>query len=191
MKVELNQAEGMVFEEQHDTAIESKDNVDRPLPPVTSGLIPLVVLIGTIIVGTALDIDYNLYLGMLGANILSIILFHKYLPNHRDVIADGVQNSISTTVLPAAAVGFGQVLAASNGLKYTIDAIQSLPVAPMLLLSLITFLIAYSIGTDSGALGIVTSSFVHQFNLASINPEVVHRLLVIPLLTMPHKITQY
>lgn len=32
MKVELNQAEGMVFEEQYDTAIESEDNVDRSNP---------------------------------------------------------------------------------------------------------------------------------------------------------------
>lgn len=31
--------------------------------------------------------------------------------------------TVTTTVLPAAAVGFGQVLAASNGLKYIIDAI--------------------------------------------------------------------
>lgn len=191
MSVELNQAEesGDGFDPKY-----AEDDIagdeepledDKALPSLWMALLPLIVLLAIIIIGTYTGLNDPLITGMLVAVVLSAIMYHRYIDKHREIVNPGISNAISTTMLPAAAVGFGTVLAESQGLLSVIEFIQGLPIPSIITLSLIAFLTAFAIGTASGALGIVTEGFVPLYDLSGVPNEVVHRLILIPAVNYP------
>ena len=155
--------------------LELKTNV----PPFISSVLPIVVLIAIILVGSAMKVPNIVLIGLGIAIILSAVLFHKYLPSQKAVLNEGASGSIAPIFATAAAVAFGVVVTTSPAFKTISDFILNMPGNPLIGLSTASLSLAAITGSASGGLGIVFGAFAEPYLAMGLDPEVMHRVAAI------------
>ncbi len=90
-------------------------------------LLPLMLLIAIIIVGSQLGVANIIYIAMVTAVVASMVLFHKHIDSQRDVLSNGAKAALGPALFTSAAVGVGTVAAASVGFTVIYEAIFNMP----------------------------------------------------------------
>ncbi|HFI0469798.1 TPA: GntP family permease [Streptococcus suis] len=146
-------------------------------PNLFFSILPLLSLIGTIFL---LNKTPNvLAIGLLVSIVLSAILFYPYLPNQKELLNSGAIASIVPAFATSSTVAFGTVLTLSAGFAVIQEWIQQIPGSPLISLSVSTALLSGIIGSSSGAVGIASSNFLPAYLEMGINPEILHRVVVV------------
>ncbi|KAB2331540.1 GntP family permease [Cytobacillus depressus] len=189
MKSTLNKsiARGETFAdfEVSDTNVEGK----KEIPTFFISILPIVLLIVIIIIGSALKIPNIILIALTVSIIVSALFFNKYIPNQKVVINEGASGSIMPVFLTASTVAFGVVITLAPGFKYISDFILGIPGNPLISLSIASATFGAITGSASGALGIVMGAFSQDYLAMGINPEVIHRVATVSsavFTVMPH-----
>ncbi|HEM3716663.1 TPA: GntP family permease [Streptococcus suis] len=146
-------------------------------PNLFLSVLPLISLIGTILLLNKMS--NVLAIGLLVSILLSALIFYPYLPNQKDMLNSGATASIVPAFATSSTVAFGTVLTLSTGFAFIQDWIQQIPGSPLISLSVSTALVSGIIGSSSGAVGIASSNFLPAYLEMGINPELLHRVVVV------------
>ncbi|WP_105118111.1 GntP family permease [Streptococcus suis] len=152
-------------------------DLDTKRPNIFFSVLPLLSLIATIFL---LNKTPNvLVIGLLVSIVLSAILFYPYLPNQKELLNTGATASIVPAFATSSTVAFGTVLTLSAGFAVIQEWIQQIPGSPLISLSVSTALLSGIIGSSSGAVGIASSNFLPAYLEMGIDPEILHRVVVV------------
>ncbi len=160
-------------EEEDETAVVVADKT----PNLFLSVLPLFSLIGTIFLMS--KTPNVLAIGLLVSILLSALIFYPYLPNQKDILNAATTASIVPAFATSSTVAFGTVLTLSAGFAVIQDWIQQIPGSPLISLSVSTALVSGIIGSSSGAVGIASSNFLPAYLEMGINPELLHRVVVV------------
>ncbi|MEH7238523.1 GntP family permease [Bacillus sp. JJ1562] len=168
---------------------DSNEELKKEIPSFLLSIIPIVLLIVVIIVGSALKVPNIIVIGLAAAVIVSAILFKKYIPSQKAVINEGASGSIMPVFFTSSAVAFGVVITIAPGFKYISDFILNIPGNPLISLSVASALFGGITGSASGALGIVMEAFGQSYLAMGLSPDVIHRVSAVAssvITLMPH-----
>ncbi|MBK5261481.1 MAG: GntP family permease [Peptostreptococcaceae bacterium] len=188
MKIELIKAK-KADEHYIVSASDTQDVKTDNLPSVGVSLLPLLLLIVIIIVGSVMKIPNILLIALLISIVSAAVVFNKHISNHTVTLNTGATAAVVPAVFTAAAVGFGIVVAAAPGFQIISNLILGIPGSPLLSLSVSTGLMSAVTGSSSGSLGIIMEAFSKTYLAQGINPEIIHRIAAMssgPLSAMPH-----
>lgn len=160
-------------EEEDETAVALADKA----PNLFLSVLPLVSLIGTIFLMN--QTPNVLAIGLLVSIILSALIFYPYLPNQKEILNTATIASVVPAFETSSTVAFGTVLTLSAGFTVIQEWIQQIPGSPLISLSVSTALVSGIIGSSSGAVGIASSHFLPTYMEMGINPELLHRVVVV------------
>lgn len=167
-------ADGETYtEEEDDTSVALADKA----PNLFLSVLPLWSLIGTIFLMN--QTPNVLAIGLLISIILSALIFYPYLPNQKEILNTATIASVVPAFATSSTVAFGTVLTLSVGFAVIQEWIQQIPGSPLISLSLSTALVSGIIGSSSGAVGIASSHFLPTYMEMGINPELLHRVVVV------------
>lgn len=172
-----------------ETADTGEQLLNRPIPPLFLSVLPLLILIVIIIIGSAMEVDQIILIGLTTAIVVSAVVFAKYIPNQKNVINGGAEGSVMPIFLTASSVAFGIVITMAPGFDYISRSILNLPGDPLVSLSVANISFGAITGSSSGALGIVLQAFGTDYLAMGIDAEVIHRVSAIAssvLTVMPH-----
>ncbi|MGQ7373672.1 GntP family permease [Streptococcus suis] len=160
-------------EEEDETAVVVADKT----PNLFLSVLPLFSLIGTIFLMS--KTPNVLAIGLLVSILLSALMFYPYLPNQKDILNAATTASIVPAFATSSTVAFGTVLTLSAGFAVIQEWIQQIPGSPLISLSVSTALVSGIIGSSSGAVGIASSNFLPAYLEMGIDPEILHRVVVV------------
>jgi H+/gluconate symporter-like permease len=168
---------------------DTNDGVKKEIPSFFMSILPILLLIVIIIVGSALEIPNIILIALAIAIIVSAISFNKYIPSQKAVINEGAGGSIMPVFLTSSTVAFGVVITLAPGFKYMSDFILGIPGDPLISLSIASAAFGAITGSASGSLGIVLEAFADNYLAMGIAPEVIHRVAAVAssaFTVMPH-----
>lgn len=178
MKWQLDKAsarsEGYIgeYEEEHNDSAEG-------LPSLLVSLLPLVILVSTILIGSIFKIANIILPAGLLSIIVSALLFRSYIADQVQTLNAGALNAATPAIFTAACVGAGTVITAAPGFQPILDFLSAIPGDPLISLASITGIISMVTGSAAGALGITMEAFAKMYLAAGVNPEALHRIAVI------------
>lgn len=146
------------------------------LPSLLASVLPMVVLIAIIFIGSAMHISNIIVPALLAAVIAAALVLFNHIPNQIKTLNAGATNSLLPIIFTAAAVGVGSVVASAPGFKLLQGGISSLPGGALTQVPLITGFLAMVTASASGALGIAIPLFGKSWVAAGVSPEVAHRI---------------
>ncbi|MDD5170797.1 MAG: hypothetical protein PHN75_18415, partial [Syntrophales bacterium] len=149
---------------------------DKELPPLGLSLIPMVLLIVIIFVGSFKRIEGIILPALVLSIVSAAILFRRYLPKQIATINAGLTSAVSPVVLTAAAVGIGSVVVAAPGFKAIQGMLVHIPGGPLINLVITSMSVSAFTGTATGGMGIMMEYFSQGYLAAGLAPEVIHRI---------------
>ncbi|MEG0791861.1 MAG: hypothetical protein RR842_12745 [Gordonibacter sp.] len=168
------QAKGEVYELSEG---ESAAADDKAVPNVLVALLPLILLIGIIIVGSQLKVANVVYIAMVSAVIVSMILFNKYIGSQRDVLGNGAKAALGPALFTSAAVGVGTVAAASVGFTVIYEAIFNMPGGTYVSAATMAAVLGGVMGSGSGAVGIIAGNFLDPYLATGVDPAALAKVI--------------
>ena len=168
------QAKGETYET---SAGEAEVADDKPLPGVAVALLPLVLLIAIIIVGSQLGVANIIYIAMVTAVVASMVLFHKHIDSQRDVLGNGAKAALGPALFTSAAVGVGTVAAASVGFTVIYEAIFNMPGGTYVSAATMAAVLGGVMGSGSGAVGIIAGNFLDPYLATGVNPAALAKII--------------
>jgi H+/gluconate symporter-like permease len=161
--------------EKSDNQLELKEKI----PSFFSSILPLLVLILIIFIGSALDIENIVLIGLGAAVVISVLVFHRYMPSHKQALSQGANGSIHPIFFTAASVGFGVVITLAPGFQAISNFILGIPGNPLISLTIASAALGSITGSSSGGLGIAMEAFSQSYLDMGVNPEAMHRISTI------------
>lgn len=168
------QVKGEVYEASED---ESTTADDKAVPNVIVALLPLVLLIGIIIVGSQLKVANVVYIAMIVAVVASMILFNKHISSQRDVLGNGAKAALGPALFTSAAVGVGTVAAASVGFTVIYEAIFNMPGGTYVSAATMAAVLGGVMGSGSGAVGIIAGNFLDPYLATGVDPAALAKVI--------------
>jgi H+/gluconate symporter-like permease len=123
--------------------------------------------------GIKIDIIYSLG----GGALIAAILFWKRYANILDTLNKGAINTVIPIVNTCADVGYGMAVAATAGFKVVSAWLLTLPMHPIISLSIATNIMAGITGSASGGMGIILETLAPKYLALGLSPELVHRIV--------------
>lgn len=162
-------------------AEESGDDITlkEKIPSFFIAILPIIVMILIIFIGSAMHIDNIVIIGLVVAIILSMIFFHPYMDSHKKALSLGANGSITPIFFTASAVAFGVVITQAPGFKVISDFILGIPGNPLISLTIASSALGAITGSASGGLGIAMEAFSQAYLAMGVNPEAMHRISAI------------
>ncbi|MFJ5792482.1 GntP family permease [Lysinibacillus sp. NPDC093197] len=163
-------------------ASEDKDNqavLKEDIPPFFLSILPILVLILIIFVGSALKVPNIVLMGLGAGVVVSAIGFHKYIPSHKQALSLGANGAINPIFFTAASVAFGVVITLAPGFKVISNLILGIPGNPLISLTIASSALGAITGSASGGLGIAMEAFAQSYLAMGVNPEAMHRISAI------------
>ncbi len=149
--------------------------VDRGTPHAGLSLVPMAaVLIFLNVPAVKVDVIYALGIGIL----VTMVLFWRRFPNLVDTITKGAANTVVPIVNTCADVGYGMAIAATAGFGVVSAWLLTLPMHPIVSLSIATNIMAAITGSASGGMGIVLETLAPKYLALGLSPDLVHRIVV-------------
>jgi H+/gluconate symporter-like permease len=145
------------------------------MPNVWLSLVPMaLVLLFLNAPAVKVDVIYALGIGV----IASMVLFWRRYTSVVDTISKGAVNTVVPIVNTCADVGYGMAIAATVGFKVVSSWLLTLPMHPIISLSIATNIMAAITGSASGGLGIVLETLVPKYLALGLSPDLIHRIVV-------------
>lgn len=168
------QAKGETYEI---TEADKVTDQDANLPNLFVSLLPLIVLIGMILGGSAAGIKNIVYIAMVCGVIVSVVVFYKNLDNVRDVLGKGAVAGVGPAVFTSAAVGVGTVAAASVGFSVIYEAIFNMPGGTYVSAATMAAALGGIMGSGSGAVGIIAQNFLDPYLATGVDPAALAKII--------------
>ena len=168
------QAKGETYEV---TAADSVVADDAKVPNLFVALLPLIVLIAIIIIGSQIGVANIVYIAMLVAIIVSMICFNSFITSQRDVLGDGAKNALGPAVFTSAAVGVGTVAAAAVGFQIIQGAIFNMPGGTYVSAATLAAALGGIMGSGSGAVGIIATNFLEPYLATGVDPAALAKII--------------
>ncbi len=144
-------------------------------PNVWLSLVPMVlVLVFLNVPGVKVDVIYALGIGV----VATMAMFWRRYTSIVDTISKGAVNTVIPIVNTCADVGYGMAIAATAGFKVVSAWLLTLPMHPIISLSIATNIMAAITGSASGGLGIVLETLAPKYLAMGLSPDLVHRIVV-------------
>jgi H+/gluconate symporter-like permease len=141
------------------------------LPNVWLSIVPMAVVI---VLLNAFKLDATVALA--GGTGACIVFFWRYFKNILDTLNKGAVNTVIPIVNTCADVGYGMAIAATAGFKVISTWLLTLPMHPIVSLSIATNMMAGITGSASGGLGIILETLAPKFLALGLSPELIHRV---------------
>ena len=159
------------------------------IPSFFLSILPILLLIVIIFIGSAMKVDNIVLIGLGAAILAAVILFHPYVPSHKTALSLGANGSITPIFFTSAAVAFGVVITMAPGFKVISDFILGIPGNPLISLTVASAALGAITGSSSGGLGIAMEAFAQTYLDMGVNPDAMHRISAIAssvLTGLPH-----
>lgn len=162
-------------------AEESGDDITlkEKIPSFFIAILPIIVMILIIFIGSAMHVDNIVIIGLVVAIILSMLFFHPYMESHKKALSLGANGSITPIFFTASAVAFGVVITQAPGFQVISDFILGIPGNPLISLTIASSALGAITGSASGGLGIAMEAFSQAYLAMGVNPEAMHRISAI------------
>lgn len=148
------------------------------LPSLARSLTPIVVLIATILIGSAFKVPNIVYIAMTIAIVLSAVLFNRYINHdHKGVLGSGAQDSLAPVLFTAAAAGIGSVVAASSGFGVIQEAVYNMPGGPYVSAAVLSCTLGGIIGGGTAACGIMVQNFIGDYLALGVSAAVLYKVV--------------
>ena len=168
-------AKGEVYEDPAPGVLGAGAPASGPMPNVWVSMIPPVVVL--VLLNAPLPyINKDVVLALFGGVIACMILFWKHYANVVETLTKGAVNTVIPIVNTCADVGYGMAVAATAGFKLVSAWLLTLPMHPIISLSVATATMAAITGSASGGLGIILETMVPKYVALGLNPELIHRI---------------
>ncbi len=159
------------------TAEITADAEDKAIPSLGLALLPLIVLIAIIIIGSQFGVKNVVYIGMVASIVLCVACFFKFLPSVRDTLGKGAINALGPAVFTSAAVGVGTVAAASVGFTVIYGAIFNMPGGTYVSAATMAAALGGIMGSGSGAVGIIAGNFLDPYLATGVDPAALAKIM--------------
>ncbi|MDO4813654.1 MAG: GntP family permease [Gemella sp.] len=164
------------FNHELDGKITQSDN-NKEKPGIFLSVLPLLTLVATIsIFSTVKNIAL---IALVVSIVLSALIFNKYIDNQQATLNNGTMGSIIPAFATASSAAFGSLLAGAAGFEVIRNFLMGLSDSPLVGLSLTTAFLSAITGSSSAAISIMMTEFVPNFMGMGLNPELLHRLIVV------------
>jgi H+/gluconate symporter-like permease len=107
-----------------------------------------------------------------------MILFWRRFHSLVDTISKGAANTVVPIVNTCADVGYGMAIATTAGFSVVTAWLLTLPMHPIVSLSIATNIMAAITGSASGGMGIVLETLAPKYLALGLSPDLVHRIVV-------------
>lgn len=172
------QAKGETYVETAEEAAKTvAEGEEKELPNFFVSLLPLIVLIAIIIIGSQLGVKNVVYIAMVVAIILSVIVFYKHIDSARDVLGNGAKAALGPAVFTSAAVGVGTVAAAAVGFQIIQGAIFNMPGGTYVSAATLAAALGGIMGSGSGAVGIIATNFLEPYLATGVDPAALAKII--------------
>jgi H+/gluconate symporter-like permease len=148
-------------------------------PHFIIALIPLVVVVVSLAVltnGFKIDSTIGAIYSMLAGIVVAWLLMFKFIRKFWGSLAEGASEAIVAISNTCAVVGFGSVVANTEGFKQVVYAVTHIPGPPLLGLGIAVTLIAGVTGSASGGLGIALPILAPIYAKMGLDPGAMHRI---------------
>lgn len=169
------QAKGEVYVADENETAEASE--EKAIPSLGVSLLPLVLLIAIIIIGSQLGVANIVYIAMVAAIIVSMIVFNKYISSQRDVLGNGAKSALGPAVFTSAAVGVGTVAAAAVGFQIIQGAIFNMPGGTYVSAATLAAALGGIMGSGSGAVGIIATNFLDPYLATGVDPAALAKII--------------
>ena len=168
-------AKGEKYEEPAPGVLGAGAAASGPMPNVWMSLIPPLVVL--VLLNTPLPyIKKDVVLALTGGVLACVILFWRYFANILDTLNKGAVNTVIPIVNTCADVGYGMAVAATAGFKVVSAWLLTLPMHPIISLSVATNIMAAITGSASGGLGIILETMAPKYLALGLSPDLIHRI---------------
>lgn len=171
------QAKGEVYEATAEEEAAAAAGEEKAIPSLGLSLLPLVLLIAIIIVGSQLGVANIVYIAMVVAIIVSMICFNKYITSQRDVLGSGAKGALGPALFTSAAVGVGTVAAAAVGFQIIQGAIFNMPGGTYVSAATLAAALGGIMGSGSGAVGIIATNFLDPYLATGADPAALAKII--------------
>jgi H+/gluconate symporter-like permease len=141
------------------------------LPNFWLSIIPLVVVI---VLLNVLKLDA--VIALIAGALVCYVFFFKNFSSILDTLTKGAVNTVIPIVNTCADVGYGMAVAATAGFKVITAWMLTLPMHPIVSLSIATNIMAAITGSASGGLGIILETLSAKYLALGLSPELIHRV---------------
>lgn len=117
----------------------SQVDVDRKLPAFIVSLLPILVLVAIILLFSS--VNNIIIVALIVSIVLSAILFRKQISEQKEVLNQGANESLGSTITTGSTIAFGSMATSVPAFKGVFQLIQSIPGPPVLSLMIGTGLI--------------------------------------------------
>lgn len=193
---------GEVYEEIEELKDEEILNMPTPLKSFVPILIIFIVnwlLINVVFKNEKIIRKFQNYNGINGnwpvtvalmvAIIFSLIIFRNQIKSSKELIRNGAESSLSPIFNTAVIVGFGGVVKQTVAFEIIKNKVLSLGISGLYKVAISTSIMAGVTGSSSGGTGIALESLSKSFLDMGLNPEAIHRVMLIAaggLDSLPH-----
>lgn len=168
-------AKGEVYEDPAPGVFGAGAVTTGPMPNVWLSLIPPVVVL--VLLNTPLPyVKKDVVIALTGGVVACLILFWKYYANVVETLTKGAVNTVIPIVNTCADVGYGMAVAATSGFKVVSAWLLTLPMHPIISLSVATNIMAAITGSASGGLGIILETMAPKYLALGLSPDLIHRI---------------
>lgn len=133
--------------------------------------------------------NWPVTIALILAIISSLFLFKKYLSSSLQLLEKGAESSLAPIFNTGVIVGFGGVVKSTVAFEIIKHKILTLPLSGLYKVAISTSLMAGITGSSSGGTGIALDSLGQSFLDMGLNPEAIHRVMLIAaggLDSLPH-----
>ncbi|WP_418964300.1 GntP family permease [Cetobacterium sp.] len=136
-----------------------------------------------------LDGNWPVTIALMIAIAVSLILFRKQIKSPLLLLKSGAESSLSPIFNTAVIVGFGGVVKATMAFELIREKVLALNIPGLYKVAISTSIMAGITGSSSGGTGIALEALSKSFLEMGLNPEVIHRTMLIAaggLDSLPH-----
>jgi len=158
--------------------IESSDDTSNPTrPSFLISLLPIISLLAIILIFSS--VENIIIVALIVAILMSAILFRQQIAEQKEVLNQGANESLSSTITTGSTIAFGSITTSVPAFNGVFQLIQSIPGPPILSLMIGTGLIGGITASAVGAIGISVANFAPIYLEMGLDPATVHRAIAI------------
>lgn len=177
MKISLNKSLKKNETFQVDADVENSDVLKDDRPSFIISILPIITLLSIILIFSS--VDNIIIIALIVAILLCAIFFRKQIEQQKEVLNQGANESLSSTITTGSTIAFGSIATSVPAFTGVFNLILAIPGPPVLSLMIGTGLIGGITASAVGAIGISVTNFAPIYLDMGLDQETVHRAIAI------------
>ncbi len=148
-----------------------EENANKEAVNPVVALIPIVVIIVTLNI-----LKWNVNIAMLCGVLAAYVIFWKRIDDKVDALTIGAQNSISSIMNTATAVGIGGVAKLTSTFTMLVNSVASFGGSPLISWAAAVTVISGACGSGSGGVAMACEMLAERYLAMGCNAEILHKI---------------